>query len=177
MLVEIAVAMPIVMIALGMLVQMLHAGAGLREVGTEEWASSSAAQDVLEEMRNEDFRDLFRLYNLDPFDDPGGPGTAPGGAFSVRGLAPRVEDADGMVGEILLPFRNTGTEVVPVWEVREDLVDAQLGMPRDLNGDSLVDALNHTADYTLLPVVIRLRWRGQHGPREFRLYTVFSELR
>lgn len=113
-LVEVAIAFPVVLMALGMLVQMLYAGSGLRELGTEEWASSSAAQDVLERMRNQDFRDLFRLYNADPFDDPGGAGTAPGNAFSVRGLAPLRDDADGQVGEVLLPFRNTGTQVVPV---------------------------------------------------------------
>ncbi len=168
--------MPIVLIALGMFVQMLHAGAGLRELGNEEWASSAAAQDVLERMRNEDFRELFRLYNADPFDDPGGPGTAPGHRFAVPGLEPLESDPDGMVGEVLLPVWNTGTEVVPVWEVREDLANAELGTPRDLNGDSMVDGKDHSDDYTLLSVVVRLRWRGSNGRRVFRLATVFSEL-
>ena len=61
--------------------------------------------------------------------------------------------------------------------MREDLADAELGTPRDLNGDCLVDASDHAADYTLLPVVVRLRWQSHHGPREFRLYTALSELR
>ncbi len=172
-LLEVAVAVPIVLVALGMFVQMFLMGSGLRGSGRDSWAASGAAQTLLEEMRNEDFGDICRLYNADPFDDPAGPGTSPGNRFAVPGLPP----LEGMVGEIVLPITNSGTEVVPVWELREDVEQAALGMPRDLNGDILVDALDHSEDYTLLPVELRLRWRGVHGPREFSLYTVFAELR
>ncbi len=176
-LVEICIAMPIVLVALAMLLETIAAGSGLREVGREEWLASSVAQDTLERMRNEELRDLFRLYNADPFDDPGGPGTAPGHRFEVEGLLPREDSPDGMTGEIVLPTRNVGTAVVPVWEVREDLVDERLGTPRDLNGDSVVDDEDHADDYILLPVQIVLQWRGNLGKREFRLHTVLSELR
>ena len=176
-LLEVAVALPIVSIALGMMVQMMAAGAGLRESGREQWSASSAAQDVVERMRNEDFRDIFRLYNADPFDDPGGPGTAPGNRFAVPGMVPSDPAPDAMVGEILLASVNVGTAVVPLWQMREDLEDVALGTPRDLNGDSLIDDADHSADYTILPVVVRLRWRGRMGAREFTLHTVLSELR
>ena len=46
---------------------------------------------------------------------------------------------DGMIGEVLLPGANVGTEVAPEWQVREDVVDVELSLPRDLNGDSMVD--------------------------------------
>jgi len=169
--------MPIVLLALFMFVQTLTAGTGLRALGREEWAASGAAQEVLEKMRNEDFRDVFRLFNADPFDDPGGPGTAPGNRFAVPGLDPLESNTEGTVGEIVLPVWNTGSEVVPVWEVREDQPDAALGTPRDLNGDCVVDDGDHAADYTLLPVVVHLRWRGPLGPRQLRIHTLFSELR
>ena len=44
-------------------------------------------------------------------------------------------------------------------------------MPRDLNGDSLIDDLNHASDYIVLPVHVQIRWRGSFGPRKYDLYT------
>lgn len=174
-LIEVAIAMPIVVIALGMFIQMITAGSGMRGEARDDWAASAAAQDLIETMRNEEFRDLVRLYNADPFDDPGGPGTAPGNLFAVASLSP-LEDG-GPVGEVFLPIWNRGSEVVPAWEVREDIADVQLGTPRDLSGDSVVDDVDHIGDYTLLPIRIRLRWRGSFGRRTFELHTVLSELR
>lgn len=176
-LIEIAFALPIVLVAFSMMLQTLTAGAGLREVGRESWIASGAAQDVLERMRNEDYRDVFRLYNADPFDDPLGPGTAPGNLFEVPALTAANPEQAGMVGEVEFAAWNTGSEVVPVWEVREDIPDARLGTPRDLNADSLIDDANHAEDFSILPVIVTLRWRGRLGPREFRLHTVLSELR
>jgi hypothetical protein len=176
-LIEIAFALPIVLVAFSMMLQTLTAGAGLREVGRETWIASGAAQDVLERMRNEDYRDVFRLYNADPFDDPLGPGTAPGNLFEVPALTAATPEQAGMVGEVEFAAWNTGSEVVPVWEVRENIADARIGTPRDLNGDSLIDDANHAEDFSILPVIVTLRWRGRFGPREFRLHTVLSELR
>ena len=176
-LIEVAVALPVVVISLFMFLQMFVAGGGLRDSGRETWAAGGAAQDVLERMRNEEMVDVFRLYNADAFDDPGGPGTAPGPNFAVPGLLPLADDPDGMVGEILLPAVNTGSEVVPVWELREDVRNPNLGLPRDLNGDALLDDVDHAGDYTILPVLVRLRWQGAQGRREFRLHTVFTALR
>ena len=55
--------------------------------------------------------------------------------------------------------------------LREDYVDARMGMPRDLNGDSLIDDLDHGEDYIVLPVHIEIQWAGQFGPRMFELYS------
>jgi len=176
-LLEMVVAAPIVLIALSLFVQMLDAGLKLRQTVREEWAASSRAQDILEQMRNEDLGDVVVLFNADPFDDPNGPGTAPGDRFDVEGLRAFANDPAGMVGTIELPIWNAGSEVAPDWRVREDLVNDELGTPRDLNGDCIVDALDHSGDYTILPVVIRLRWEGRHGRREFRLYSALTEIR
>lgn len=176
-LMEIALAMPIVMIAMGMFVQMFTMGNGLRKGGREGWIASAAAQDLLERVRNEEFADIVRLYNADPFDDPGGPGTAPGATFAVRGLDSVDPAAGTPVGELILPMVNTGTEVVPVWELREDADLPDLAMPRDLSGDAVVDDDDHSDDYTTLPVMVRIRWRGASGPREYELSTIFTEVR
>jgi type II secretory pathway pseudopilin PulG len=57
------------------------------------------------------------------------------------------------------------------YTLREDFVDARLGLPRDLNGDSLIDDLDHSLDYVVLPVHVRISWRGAFGPRHYDLYT------
>ena len=173
---EIVMAMPVVLIALGMLVQMMATGGGLRDAGREDGIASTAAQTAIEEMRNERFRDILPLYNSDPLDDPGGPGTAPGSTFDVRGLTALDPNLPDVIGEILLPTWNAGSEVAPSWQVREDVANPLLGMPRDLTGDAVIDELDHANDYTLMPVTVVLRWRGKLGPRELQLSTVLAEL-
>src|SRR5689334_10004347 len=97
------------------------------------------------------FSDVFKLYNANPNDDPGIPGTAPGPNFAVPGLQPVDGDPDGFVGEIVFPTIGN--------ELREDVVDPRLGMPRDLTGDGNVDHVDHSGNYKLLPVLLRVRWK------------------
>ncbi|MFT5050182.1 MAG: hypothetical protein ACI8QZ_001578 [Chlamydiales bacterium] len=176
-LIEVAIAMPIVLIAMGMFVQMFRTGVGLRTSGREIWSANAAAQDLLERMRNEDFRSIVAIYNADPFDDPLGPGTAPGSTFSVDGLPALDADSGLPVGEVILPVINTGTEVVPIWELREDMELPALGLPRDLNADAVIDALDHSTDVSILPILVRVRWRSANGPREYELQTLLAEMR
>jgi type II secretory pathway pseudopilin PulG len=174
-LLEVVIAMLPLMVALTLFSGTLAAGSKQRVSNRERMRAAWAIQEVLEQMRNADFRALHALYNADPFDDPGGPGTAPGTNFAVPGFTPVVGDADGMVGEVLLPLANVGTEVAPVWIVSEDLESEDLLMPRDLNGDILVDDLDHSADYTILPIVVRVRWTSLGRPRELSIQTALTE--
>lgn len=50
-------------------------------------------------------------------------------------------------------------------ELREDTVDPNLGMPRDLNGDGVIDGLNHASDYVILPVRIEVKWSESGADR------------
>lgn len=175
-LVELTVAMVIFTVATGMLLQLIASGQGLRETARQEWLVTSVAQNVLEQMRATDFRLLSACYDEDPFNDPGGPGTAPGPTFVVDGIDPSANDPDGIVGEVIMPLVNMGTEVDPDWQVREDQGDALLGLPRDLNGDAIINATDHRLDYTILPVLIRVRWRGRYGPRELRFFSSLTEM-
>ncbi|MCP3920000.1 MAG: hypothetical protein GY711_31105 [bacterium] len=172
--IEVAIALPIVLLAGSMFLSMVIAGSRQRQINVETARASGSAQDLLERLRNEELTDLFLLYNADPFDDPGGPGTAPGDTFQVEGLTP-IEGVT-FVGEVLLPVLNIGTEAVPDWQLREDSNNTDLGTPRDLNGDSVVDDRDHRGDVTLLPVHVRVRWQGRFGDRVFQLHTVLVEM-
>jgi hypothetical protein len=113
------------------------------------------------------FSDVFALYDANPNDDPGMPGTAPGNHFAVQGLQPVVGDPSGFVGEIIFPTIGN--------ELREDVVDPRLGMPRDLNGDGRIDSVDHARDYKLLPVLIRLHWKGVGVERSMEIRTLLAD--
>jgi len=144
-----------------------------RMINREIVIASNEARNMVERMRNEEFADVFALFNADPLDDPGGAGTAPGNSFAVDGIQVEAGDPDGFAGEIVFPT----IEVVPgTFELREDVVDAELGMPRDLNGDSIIKVDDRSGDYILLPVVVRVRWTGNGGPRQYETISMLCEL-
>jgi hypothetical protein len=123
---------------------------------------------VLEQMRGAEFRQVFARFNETNADDPGGV-VSPGAGFAVAGLDAREGDPDGLVGRIQFP--------VPAGapgSLREDLVDAQFGFPRDLNGNG-IDVQEHAADYEVLPVRVRVEWRGRSGNRLVELQTILGD--
>ncbi len=177
-LLELVVATMIAVVAMVIFSRMAAAIASQRSINRENAIAADATRDLLETMRNEDFGLLFARYNGDPSDDPIATGPAPGPSFDVPGLRAITGDPDGQVGEILFPSIDLSAPGagVPSLELREDLVDDVLGTPRDLNGDSIVDALDHTDDYYILPLTIQLRWEGRFGEREFVTTTMLCDL-
>jgi hypothetical protein len=137
----------------------------------EEALAAEAARQMLTTVQSAGFVQIFGLFNGATSDDPGGVGTAPGASFAIQGLNAADNDADGMPGEILFPV-TAGAPTV----LREDLVDARFGTPRDLNGDGLIDNANHAANYTLIPLVVRVRWRGTRGIGTYELKTMVANL-
>ena len=145
-----------------------------REASREGAIASDAAREMIENLRSVPFSDLYALYDHNVLDDPGGRGTAPGPRFAVARLKPVPGMPDDTIGEVQLPEM----EVSPgVWELREDLVRSDLGMPRDLNGDSIIDARDHALDYVHMPVRIVLVWQGRFGPRTQSLDTLLVDYR
>ena len=120
--------------------------------------ATQAAKAMLERIQGEAFLQAFRSFNALGSDDPSGANTAPGANFAVPGLHARKGDADGMPGEIVFP-----TPANSPGELRENVTNTKLGMPRDLNGDGVIDGLNHALDYKLLPVLVRVRWQCADG--------------
>ena len=166
---ELMVAMMVMTVSVYLLSSTITATIGHSISKRERLLAAEAARSLLEEMRALPCADLFALYNADPSDDPDGAGTAPGKHFDVPGLAPLPTDADGFVGEIILP-----ADQAPL---NENIVNEELGFPRDISGDALIDGHDHAADYVALPIKVVLNWSGRMGEREFEIYTIFADIR
>jgi hypothetical protein len=168
---ELLLVMSVLMVALLATSQSLGASLQLNNSNRESALANDGLREQLEILQGvEDFASIFALYNADPGDDPVGT-VAPGSGFSVAGLQPADDDPDGFVGEIVFP-----TVVGPGGlELHEDLDDPELGLPRDLDASGDVDGEDHADDYRLLPVTLRLRWRGQNGVRTRAVHTLLAD--
>jgi prepilin-type N-terminal cleavage/methylation domain-containing protein len=171
-LIELMLVVSVLLIAFLALSQSLVASMALTRVNRESALATDALRQTVEVLQGvEDFGSVFRLYNDDPGDDPG-PGPAPGAGFAVAGLEPVEGDPDGQVGEIVFPSVDTGAGL----ELREGLDLPEFGMPRDLNGDGdAQDVLGPYDEYRLLPVLVRLRWRGASGERTAEIRTLLAD--
>jgi len=171
--VELSVAMVVLLVALLALASGITGVSGVRSVVKENAIAAGAARNTLEAMRQAEFAAVFALYNTDPADDPDGPGTAPGARFAADPLDPAADSPDGLHGEVFFP---TIVDAGAGLQLREDLVNDALGTPRDLSGDSIIDDEDHAGDYFVLPVMIRVRWRGKSGTQEYALHSALSDI-
>jgi len=131
----------------------------LVEVNRETVQAHEAARQTIEAMQATTFEDIVASYNSDTADDPNGPGTAPGSQFAIPGL-----NAPGAsVGLIRLPIPE-GADYLS-----EALVDPDLGMPRDLNGDGVITPGPMPGNYLVLPVRVETAWQGVGGVRRLGL--------
>lgn len=120
-------------------------------------ASKAAAMEAIP------FDKLFRCFNPLPHDDPEGPFTAPGSWFEAPGL----ESAGPQPGRIEFPVDSIG-------QLKESLSVPWAGMPRDLNGDRVIDTADRSGDYRLLPVRLVVEWRGALGTRRIEQVLFFQ---
>ncbi|MBL8862444.1 MAG: hypothetical protein JNK02_10590 [Planctomycetes bacterium] len=145
------------------------AGDRLQYVNRESALAEDAARQMIETLRGAPFATVFARYNGTNVDDPAG-FVAPGADFAVDGLRAAPDDPDGLAGRIEFPVDPLAPGVL-----REDLADAGLDMPADLDGDGVIDGANHSGDYRLLPVRVQVRWTGRSGVRQFTVETVLCE--
>jgi type II secretory pathway pseudopilin PulG len=171
-LIEVMIAFALLSVALLGFVKVVVFSTSNTDTQRESTTAKEAARQAIEMLQAQDFREVFLLYNDDPNDDPGGPGTAPGSAIDVEGLLPVAGAVNGAVGRIIFP-----TEVGDMGDVelREDAFDNALGMPRDLNGDGAIDSVDHADDYQLLPVRIRFEWTGKGGRANLEVKTLLAD--
>jgi len=164
---EILCAVVVLALAVSAFCQTLIGGLRLSDATRERTLAIEQARLKLEELQDANFAQVFALYDSSSANDPGGAGTAPGPNFAVTGLTPRETDADVLAGSIVFPVVGT--------ELRENVALRALGMPHDLNGDGNPDGVNHANDYQLLPVLVRISWRGPSGPMQVDLRTILCQ--
>lgn len=170
-LVEVMAAMAVLVVALlGLLSSIGVAMTHQAEARMQEQALNAARHSIENLWAEPDFRRVYALYNADPDDDPAGPGTAPGDRFSVAGLT---APPGGAGGRLIFPEDTSGSGST---NLREYVVDADLGMPRDLNGDRVIDDQPRSSDYLLLPVRVQVRYVAPRGGvRTVELTTILSD--
>jgi prepilin-type N-terminal cleavage/methylation domain-containing protein len=164
-LVELMAALVVLVIGASATVFGLLGVSALARAQSERELAFQAARNTLESLQAEDFRTVFARYNATNADDPS-VGASPGNSFDVQGLSVRPGDADGRAGAIEFP--GDGVQLL------ESTVHLELGMPRDLGGAVGLDADDHALDYVLLPVLVRVQWRGVSGAEELVLAATLS---
>ncbi len=165
-LVELCVSAAVFVLVAGAVCNAIVASAALNRTNRETVLAMQAAGSLLEELKATPLEETFARYNASKADDPG-TGASPGPSFAVEGLNVVSDDPDGFAGEIEFPGDGT--------ELREDDDDLELGLPRDLSGDTQVDKNDHSGDYRLLPVRVTVRWTGKTGERSVDLVTVLND--
>ena len=166
-LLEIIIAMGILVVAIIGIMSALVSAIRVDEATAEQVRALNACKSKIEEMKTVPFAEVWRRYNSNAADDPGGAGTAPGCNFAVAGLRARTGDADGLPGQILFPEA--------LGNLSETVVDTRLGMPRDLDGSGnppLQTNVNTT--YRILPVRVVVDWQGSKGAAHVELTTFLN---
>lgn len=169
-LVELLIAMTILSVAMLGAVGTLTQISSLAGSNRESTLAYQSARAMLERVQAVPFEEALQRFNDDPADDPAGPGSAEGMHFAVPGLNLQATDDDGFCGRVLLPGSGTTS-------LREDLVDAGFGLPADLNGDGVIDGVDHSADKILLPIRVQVEWIGMSGERTAGFSTVLGKRR
>lgn len=157
--VELTMIMMVLLVAVGGTLGSISSFVVLSDSSWERSVAYAGAQRTIEEMQAQPFHEIFARYNTSAADDPAG---AQGASFAVAALNVRNADADGMVGRIVFPV-----DPAAPTQLREDLVDDSFGFPRDLTGDGVADGADHADDYQILPVQVRVEWRGKSGGNRF----------
>jgi prepilin-type N-terminal cleavage/methylation domain-containing protein len=166
-LLEIMIAISVLTLAVVGATGSILAGNRMQRVNRESAVAEDAVRQVLESMRGSVLATTFARFNATTADDPAGV-VSPGATFAVEGLSAPPENPGAPVGTIVFPAVDVGG----VWELHEDVVDAELGMPADLDGDGAIDGEDHSDDYRILPVRVQVQWSGVSGTRTLTVETV-----
>ena len=162
----------IMTLAIGSTSMTVGATKSLSETNKERAIALDAVENLIEEIRGVDPSEVFARYNATTADDL--ELDDPGSTFEVAALTPSRNDADGIVGVIEFP----GDGV----ELREDFENAEMGMGsgplgvagRDLDLDGVIDGLDHSADYAVLPMRVRCEWEGASGVQSVEVTLVIT---
>lgn len=118
----------------------------------EATLAKEAARAMTEVLQATDLAGLYAAYD------------GADGGFAVRGLEAPEGDADGLPGRILFPEQGG--------KLSELAIAPQHGWPMDMDGDGDVVTADVSGTYRLLPVVVRVEWRGAGGNSSVEFMTV-----
>lgn len=158
-LIELSIAIVILIVALSGMAASMASGLTLNQVNRETALAQEAARDALEGLLETPVGNIWANFNA----------LSPNNGFAVAGLQPQAGDPDGLVGQFVFPDALDGAGGI---DLLENTNDAGLGMPRDLNGDGLVNfgvdvGAPGPSQYVLLPVRVVIQWRGASGNRTY----------
>ena len=160
--------MSLVLVALLVGVTSVTSSSVLGQTSEETSLAAQSARGVMETLRGAEFATVVASYNDVGNDDPGGTNTAPGPDFAAPSLGAQSGDPDGLAGEVLLPLDAAG-------RLLENQNRPEFGLPMDLNSDGVIDGADHSLDYTILPVIVRIDWAGRTGDRSIQLSTILGD--
>jgi len=152
-LVEVMIALSILAIGIMSVMSALISITALENNNHSEIIAVNVARQKLVEIQTAPFGSAFALF---------GPGSS-AATFSVDQL-------QGGRGRIIFPVNASG-------KLDETVVDANLGMPQDLNGNNLSTDTDVTGSYTVLPVRIHLQWVSTSSLGELNLNTMLAKLK
>jgi prepilin-type N-terminal cleavage/methylation domain-containing protein len=195
-LVELVIAMAILAVAIMALVSGIMSSSQIQQTTREKVIAYNAAREVIEQMRSYRIDDIYYRFNSNSGDDlappnPGNtfhvprlgmPSSIPGlwtlpATWSVSGPGSALPWTDTSLGITngfgdLLGKDGVGEIIFPEvgGHLSETYVDADMGMPKDLNRNGKATDVNvahvpydATQDYTILPVKVRVTWKGING--------------
>ncbi len=158
------VSLVILVVAVGGLLAVVFSALRLSQSNESTRAADQAVRAILEGLNTLPFEEAYAAFNSDNADDP--PSKAAFQAL-LRVNDPVLADQKGRAAtaRVLLPA-----------EMREDLVDPAFGLPRDLDGDGGLDSLDHSGDYRLLPLRVRLEWNAASGSQVLEVATLLRDV-
>lgn len=170
-LIEAVIALAVAALALLGFSSSLISSMMLSQSNRESALARRAAHELVSDLQSAPFAEVYARFNATSADDePTGTNIAAG--FAVAGLPLLENDADGLAGEIIFPDKLVGG----VLELREDFAAETFGQTWDLNLDGVIDEADHSGDYQVLPVLIRVQWRGRGGASKVELRTTLIDL-
>lgn len=155
-LVDVCVALFILAIAVGALVGSTFSAMRLEQVNESKAAASQELRSLLENMQSVNFASIYAAYNESPTDDPD-PKYDYKDELDLSSRLPKGLCGDSPVVQVEFPGDDKGG-------LYEDTVD--------LNGDGQFDKADHSGDYTILPVTLKLEWASPSGPQTLQLATL-----
>lgn len=153
-LIELAIAISILVIGLVSVVSATSRMHHLRHQNRDRSVAQNAMRSISERIHARSY-----AFSADPTTWSAnligvyGPGGSSGNTFDVEGL--NVAAGSQVIGTIQIVIDETLTD---------QQLNAQIGMPRDLDGDGQVSNTDVSQNARMLPVIVRQRWRGQSGP-------------